>query len=57
MSFATFLMSNFFASVPAQNAHKTPRDLSVAQCGAQFPDRLFIGDAGAGLAVWRHLTP
>jgi hypothetical protein len=29
----------------------------MAQGGAQFPDRLFIGDVGAALAVWRHQTP
>lgn len=50
-------MSNFFVSVPAQNAHKMALGQGGAFLGYQFPDRLFLGDAGQALAAWRHQTP
>ena len=36
---------------------RNPASRGGALLGYQFPDRLFLGDAGQALAAWRHQTP
>ena len=36
---------------------RNPASRGGALLGYQFPDRLFVGDAGAALAAWRRLAP